>query len=392
MHVPDGFFDAPVSLAAGAVAAGAVAVSLRGAKRELDDRLAPLAGLVAAFVFAVQMINFPVGAGTSGHLMGGALAAILVGPYTAVLCLSVVLLIQALLFADGGLTALGVNITLLGVVAVLVAYPLFRLLTKTLPRGRSSVGIAAFVAALVSVPAAAVAFTGLFAIGGTADVPLGRVLAAMVGVHAAIGLGEAAITAMTVGAVLAVRPDLVHGARDLRRPLVLRTTRTDAGVAAASAGVAAAGAEAAPADAVEAAGAAGAGRRSARPVWLAGLAASLLCAGVLSFYASQELDGLERVSTDHGIMEREREHDLADSPLADYELRDVDNGLLSGGTAGVLGVGATLAVGTGVLLLVRRRDRDRVPSATTTGAGPNGAGRESRGSDRGDSRSAPDAG
>ncbi|WP_461029765.1 energy-coupling factor ABC transporter permease, partial [Streptomyces sparsus] len=224
MHVPDGFFDAPVSVATGVVAATAVAVSLRGARRELDERVTPLAGLVAAFVFAVQMLNFPVGAGTSGHLMGGALAAILVGPHTAVLCLTVVLLMQALLFADGGLTALGTNITLLGVVAVLVAYPLFRLLATVLPRGRGSLTAASFVAALVSVPAAAVVFTLLFAVGGTADVSLGKVFAAMVGVHTAIGLGEAAITALTVGAVLAVRPDLVYGARGLTgRPLVLRT-------------------------------------------------------------------------------------------------------------------------------------------------------------------------
>ena len=114
MHVPDGFINAPVSAAAGVVAAGAVAVSLRGARRELDERTAPLAGLVAAFIFAVQMLNFPVAAGTSGHLLGGALAAILVGPYTGVLCISVVLLMQGILFADGGLTALGVNITDMG--------------------------------------------------------------------------------------------------------------------------------------------------------------------------------------------------------------------------------------------------------------------------------------
>ena len=118
MHVPDGFLDAPTSAATGVVAAAAVAVSLRGARRELDDRTAPMAGLVATFVFAAQMINFPVGAGTSGHLMGGALAAVLVGPWSAVLCLSVVLVVQALLMAaiadaDGGarraLTALTVS-------------------------------------------------------------------------------------------------------------------------------------------------------------------------------------------------------------------------------------------------------------------------------------------
>ena len=111
MHVPDGFLDAPTSVATGVVAAAGVAVALRGARKELDDRTAPMAGLVAAIIFAAQMINFPVGAGTSGHLLGGALAAVLVGPWTGALCLAVVLLVQGLFFADGGITALGTNIT-----------------------------------------------------------------------------------------------------------------------------------------------------------------------------------------------------------------------------------------------------------------------------------------
>ena len=109
MHVPDGFLDAPTSVATGVVAAVGIGLALRGARRELDDRTAPLAGLVATFVFATQMLNFPVGAGTSGHLLGGALAAVLVGPATALLCMSVVFLVQCLLFADGGITALGTN-------------------------------------------------------------------------------------------------------------------------------------------------------------------------------------------------------------------------------------------------------------------------------------------
>ncbi|NUK45816.1 energy-coupling factor ABC transporter permease, partial [Streptomyces lunaelactis] len=232
MHVPDGFINAPVSVAAGVAAAGAVAVSLRGARRELGgsavalagaERTAPLAGLVAAFIFAVQMLNFPVFAvGASGHLLGGALAAILVGPFTGVLCIAVVLLMQGLLFADGGLTALGVNITVMGVVTVVVAYALFRGLVKVLPRGRRSITVASFVAAVVSVPAAAGAFTLIYAIGGTTDVPVGKVLTAMVGVHVLIGIGEAVITMLTVGAVVAVRPDLVHGARGLSTPLKLR--------------------------------------------------------------------------------------------------------------------------------------------------------------------------
>jgi cobalamin biosynthesis protein CbiM len=223
MHVPDGFIDAPVSLAAGAVAVAGVAVSLRGARRELDDRTAPLAGLTAAFVFAAQMLNFPVASGTSGHLLGGALAAILVGPYAGVLCVSVVLLLQALLFADGGLTALGVNITLMALVTVPVGYGLFRLLVRVLPRTRPVASGAAFAAALVSVPASALAFTLIYAVGGTTAVPIGTVATAMLGVHGLIGIGEAVITAFAVSSVLAVRPDLVHGVRDLIKPVELRT-------------------------------------------------------------------------------------------------------------------------------------------------------------------------
>ena len=120
MHVPDGFLNLGTSAATGVVATAAVALALRGARRELDDRTAPLAGLVATFVFAAQMVNFPIAAGTSGHLLGGALAAVLVGPYTATLCITVVLLVQALLFADGGLTALGTNVTLMAVVLSLI--------------------------------------------------------------------------------------------------------------------------------------------------------------------------------------------------------------------------------------------------------------------------------
>lgn len=222
MHVPDGFINAPISLGAGVVAAAGIAVCLRGARRELDDRTAPLAGLVAAFVFAVQMLNFPVAAGTSGHLLGGALAAILVGPYTGALCVAVVLLVQGVLFADGGLTALGVNIVTMSLVSVVVGYLVFRGLVKVLPRSRASIVGSSFVAALVSVPLASLAFVGFYALGGTTDVPLGMVTIAVVGVHILIGLGEAVITALTVGSIIAVRPDLVYGARGVAPQLELR--------------------------------------------------------------------------------------------------------------------------------------------------------------------------
>jgi cobalt/nickel transport system permease protein len=217
VHVPDGFLNAPTSAATAVVAVTGVAVALRGSRRELDDAAAPLAGLVAVFIFATQMVNFPVAAGTSGHLLGGALAAVLVGPWTGTLCLAVVLLVQGLLFADGGLTALGTNITLMGIVGVWVGYAVFLGARSVLPKTLRSVPLAAALGALISVPTAAVAFAGLFAVGGQADVPLGTLLVAMGSVHALIGIGEAVITGLLVSSLLAVRPDLVRGARPLLR-------------------------------------------------------------------------------------------------------------------------------------------------------------------------------
>ncbi len=228
MHVPDGFIDATTSLATGAVAVAGVTLALRGARRELDDRTAPMAGLVATFVFAGQMMNFPVGAGTSGHLLGGTLAAVLAGPWTAVLAITVVLMVQALLMADGGITALGTNVTLMALVAVVVGWLVFRGMRAVLPRRTTSVATAAAIGAFVSVPAAALAFTGIYAVGGTAPIPLDTVLTAMLSWHLVIGLGEAAITGLVVASVVAVRPDLVYGARGAlaARPLEIRQRAT----------------------------------------------------------------------------------------------------------------------------------------------------------------------
>ncbi|MFG2574455.1 energy-coupling factor ABC transporter permease [Streptomyces sp. NPDC048481] len=347
MHVPDGFINAPTSAVTGVVAAGAIAVSLRGARRELDDRTAPLAGLVAAFIFAVQMLNFPVAAGTSGHLLGGALAAILVGPFTGILCVSVVLLMQGILFADGGLTALGVNITDMAIVTTVVSYAVFRGLVKVLPRGRRSLTAASFVAALLSVPAAAVAFTLIYWTGGTTDVAIGKVAGAMIGVHVLIGVGEAAITALTVGAVVAVRPDLVHGARDLRPTLRLRVNGELVDAPAGAAPVAV--------------------RASRRTLWVTGLVTSLVLAGFVSFYASANPDGLEKVAADHGIDKRTEKHAASDSPLADYGVKDVTDARLSGGLAGVIGVGTTVVAGSTVFWAVRRRRTRDVSPVSTSG-------------------------
>jgi cobalt/nickel transport system permease protein len=229
VHIPDGFINAPTSLAAGVAAAGGIGVSLRRAARTLQDRQAPLAGLVAAYIFAVQMLNFPVAAGTSGHLLGGVLAAVLVGPWAGALCVAVVLLVQALLFADGGLSALGLNVINMALVTGWGGYAAFRLLRRALPATRASVTVSAGVAAGISVVLASLAFVAEYAVGGTGGAPVGTVLAAMVGVHTLIGIGEGIITALTVSVVLGVRPDLVHGAADLRAPLVVGETAGKAG-------------------------------------------------------------------------------------------------------------------------------------------------------------------
>lgn len=336
MHVPDGFFNAAVSISAGVVAAGSVAVCLRGARRELDDRTAPMAGLVAAFIFAAQMLNFPVAAGTSGHLLGGALAAVLVGPYTAVLCLAVVLIVQAFFFADGGLTALGVNIILMGVVTAGVGWGVFLLVRRLLGGGRGAVVAGAFTGALASVPASALVFTLLFWIGGTAPIDVTTVAAAMGGVHVLIGIGEALITAVTVSAVLAVRPDLVYGARGTAAPLVLRGA--DGGSTTVE--PAAAPAAAAP----------------AAPVghfMLGGIVVAALLAGVVSFFASASPDGLERVAEDIGFISAATDHALGGQPLADYG----EAGGLPVGVAGVIGVAVTMGVGGGLFAAVRSRSR-----------------------------------
>jgi cobalt/nickel transport system permease protein len=229
MHVPDGFLDAPTSVATGVAAAAAVGIALRKSRAELDDRTAPMAGLVATFVFAVQMVNFPVGLGTSGHLLGGALAAVLVGPWTGLLAVSVVLIVQALLLADGGITALGTNISLLAIAGVAVGWIVFRGLQKVLPKRLGLVPALAAVSALVSVPVAALVFVALYAAGGTAPVPLGGLAAAMLGWHTLIGLGEAVITGLVVASVIAVRPDLVYGARPAlrERALEIRTANPE---------------------------------------------------------------------------------------------------------------------------------------------------------------------
>jgi len=223
MHIPDGFIDIKTSAAFSAAAAIAVGGAVKGARNQLSEQSAPLAGLTAVFIFAVQMLNFPVAAGTSGHLLGAALAMVLVGPYAATLALSVVLIIQAFLFADGGLTALGLNIFNMGVVGVWASFGIFLILKKLLPKTKSSIVAASFIAALLSVPAAAAGFVVQYAIGANTTFSVSAVLGAMIGTHVLIGIGEAIITALTVSAVLASRSDLVFGWDNQNTKLEIRS-------------------------------------------------------------------------------------------------------------------------------------------------------------------------
>ena len=210
MHIPDGFLSPDVAAGTGVVAAGAVGYALRRADRTLDERAVPLLGVTGAFVFAAQMLTFPVAGGTSGHFLGAALAAVLLGPWTACLVLAVVLVMQAFVFADGGVTALGANILNMGVVGALGAGLLLAAGRRVLPRTRGAfLGLVA-VAAWLAVMAGATACSLELAASGT--VPLGTVLPAMLGVHAVIGVGEAVVTVAAVSAILASRPDLIAGA------------------------------------------------------------------------------------------------------------------------------------------------------------------------------------
>ena len=215
MHIANGIVDAPVSAVFVVVAVGALAVCVKRARSGLDDRLAPMAGLVAAFIFAAQMLNFPVAAGVSGHLLGGTLAAMLVGPWLGALCVATVLIVQALLFADGGLTAIGLNIVNMAIIATAAGYLLVVGLLRVLPRTAAGLGLTALVASIVSVVAASQGFVLEYALGGTTALPITGVAGVLLGAHLLIGVGEGLIAAVTVVTVAKVRPDLVYA---LRRP------------------------------------------------------------------------------------------------------------------------------------------------------------------------------
>lgn len=318
MHAPDGFLTVGTAVATGVVSTGAVGVALRQSREQLADKQVPLAGMAAAFIFAVQMVNFPVVGGTSGHLLGGALAAILLGPSVGAVVVAVVVAIQAFVFADGGLTALGYNVLNMAVVTAFGGWAAFRLLRRLLPATASGVTAAASIAAGISVVLSSMAFSVEWLFGATFPVPFDTVFGAMVGVHALIGIGEAVITGMVVAAVLQSRPDLVYGAADLDRTALADRRRV-----------------------------------GGRTFALAVLVVTVVVGGVVSQFASGSPDGLESVAADTGFAASAQDHAFGSSMFADYATTGIGDERLSLAVAGVTGSAVALAVGFGLLAAVR---------------------------------------
>ncbi len=311
MHIPDGFLDARTALTGAAVAAGGVSVALVGLRRTLPSNRVPLVGLAAAFVFAAQMLNFPVAAGTSGHLVGGVLAAVLLGPGAAVAAMTAVVVLQCLMFADGGVTALGANLFNMALVAPIVGYAAYRALRRLAGGGMRATIFASAFAAWASTVVAAIACAGQLALAGT--VAWRAALPAMAGVHMLIGLGEAAITAMVVAAVARARPELLS---EVHAPY--RRPRTGLFVAQ-------------------------------------GLVVALGLALFVAPFASGWPDGLERVALQLGF--EHRAGAPVPAPLADYGFAGITSPAATA-VAGAVGTLAAFALAALLALLLAPRRAD----------------------------------
>ncbi len=305
MHIPDSFVSVPVAISTGVASTAALTIALRRSQTSLGPRHAPILGLTTAFIFAAQMINFPVAGGTSGHLSGGALAAIILGsPWAGMLCIATVLIIQAVLFADGGITALGANILNLAVIGVWVGWLLTQTLQRLFGGSRARLPLAAGIAAGVSIVVAAIACAIELAISGTASL---LVLPTMAGVHILIGLGEGLITGGVIAYLANARPDLLPGGQQQFRG------------------------------------------------WLTPIVSIFLIAGVLSLGASAWPDGLEKVAGDLGFLNLAENVRLAvPTPFADYEIQ----GLGSVGTsiAGLIGAAFCFIVAFGLAKVVKPKN------------------------------------
>jgi cobalt/nickel transport system permease protein len=296
LHIPDGFLSLAISIAGWAVSIVVLYVAIRRSQAHFEERLVPLAGIMAAFIFAGQMINFPVAFGTSGHLVGATLAAIVLGPWLGILVMTAVVVLQALLFQDGGLVVMGANILVMGVVPALIGYGLYRAVEG---RGQRVALPVSGVAAWFSIMAAALVTALLLGFSGTVSFRL--VVPAMLGVHALIGIGEALITVAALSFLFRSRPALMQESS----------------------------------------------RRGGRGWVLAGVLATLLVV-LISPLASSFPDGLEWVAEEQGFIQRAQ--DAPYNILPDYTIPMLGEGGLSTIVAGLLG-----AIVIGVLVLAVTR-------------------------------------
>ena len=304
LHIPDGFLSAPVAILAWIVTLAFIVVAIRRASQTFDERLTPLMGVLAAFIFAAQAFNFPVAGGTSGHFLGGALAAILLGPWPALLVMTAVIALQALVFQDGGLLAMGANIFVMGIVTVWSGYFIYQAVQRV------NRYLAGFVAGWLSVVLAAVVTAFLLALSGTAS--LGVVLTAMASVHLLIGVGEGLITVGALALVKAALPGMF-----------------DQQIA---------------------------GRKSDATTILAGGIALALVVGIVAvFFASPHPDGLERVAEDTGFLQTAQAAPF--ELLPDYLAPGIANETLAAIIAIVLGTLLLFAVGYGIARALRRRSQ-----------------------------------
>lgn len=341
MHVPDHMLNDPTSAATGAAACAAIAYAAYRSREDLTRQRIALTAATGAVVFALQMVNYPVAAGTSGHLMGGVLAAALVGPWLGMLAVTLVLVVQATLFADGGLTALGTNTLLMAVTGIAVGWAVTQAVQRlrgagsrdgaattatsvarsaafsaphSAPRSTPhSAALAAGLGALASVPASAAVFVALFAAGGAESVPLGELTASMLSVHALIGLGEAVITAGVVAVVLAAAPGAAHIDTRPARSWIQAPAR--------------------------------------RAVLALSAIAAVTAVGLSSFAASSP-DGLEATAEQLGFLDVASEHALAGLPFADY-------GAASGSPVALAGLlGIVVVAGLAAAMLGAARSSD----------------------------------
>jgi len=305
MHLPDGFVSVPVALSTGILSGGVLWVSLQKTSSTYGSRHAVVLGLTTAFIFAAQMINFPIFGGTSGHLLGGGLAGALLGnPWSAILCITTVLIIQALLFADGGITALGANILTMGIGSVSMAWILSRTLLAVFGGNKKYLPIASGIGAAISVLGTSLACAIILALSGISEASI--IIPSMAGIHLFIGVGEGIITGSILAYLLKVRPDLLPGEENTFRGILF-------------------------------------------PVIII-----FLLAGIVSLFASALPDGLESVAQNLGFKNlRENSSNVVQTPFSRYEINGL--GQIGKSMAGLLGA----LVCFGIAFVIARIVKDK---------------------------------